>query len=127
MSQNDPSGYGKGAMQPCQPASTVEWTVPRGIELWFSAVCLISAVVETGDATFGDYIRTDGDSYYPMRNNGFHTVQGTDMLTKASSPLTGVVSFFGQTSCGTVSFRNDTAQVINVMLTWRPRTLRETV
>ncbi len=115
----------KGESRPCQPGKTVEWTIPAGIELWFDVFVSIELSVTVGSATFGSAMRTPGETYYTMTNNGFHTVQGADIPAKGVPPLYGVISFKGQSRCGILCMKNDTTEVINALPMWSQRTIED--
>lgn len=102
-----------------EPGKTTLFEVEKGIELWFSMNLRSPADVTltSGGVTFGDSLCfSDSSQYWPMANNGFHTVTHSDIPKTGGPPSNTVVSFFGQTSMGRLGVYNHTDGVIQVTL-----------
>lgn len=98
-------------------------SVPNGCELWFDAIVLPDTITVAGSVTFGSCIMDNGPRY-PMKNQGFKTIAGTDFDSKAAAttagqpPSNSVVSFIGQVSCGELGITNNTDRDIQVWIRW---------
>lgn len=99
---------------------------PVGEEQWFHIILSTKDNLTVGTVTFGEAVcLSDGSNYYPMENNGYKTVARADIPKLTNPPMSGVVSFFGQSSSGRLGVTNTTDGSINVRLVCAPRTLRE--
>lgn len=91
--------------------------VERNIELWFAMVLTTTSTLSSGGVTFGDSLcLSDSSQYWPMPDNGFHTVAYGDLPKVSGPPSNSVVSFYGQCAMGRLGVTNHTDGTIEVTL-----------
>lgn len=100
--------------------------VPSDCELWFYVVLSTKVNLTVGGVTFGGMVcLSDGSSYYPMENNGFHTVDRAVIPKTSNPPMNAVVTFFGQCASGRLGIVNTTDGAVEVKVLYAPRTFQE--